>query len=156
MSWPSRRRDGVVASPKDRTVRLSAEALGKRIVGRIVTGLKQDSSGGVSLEFDDGSCLVIRQGGSTVQAILHERASDAEDGGPRPTRRQREYLEFIRRYMQRVGMSPSEGDIQTHFMVSAPSVNQMVRTLERRGFISRDHDWFGGALPRSIRVLWEG
>jgi len=35
-------------------------------------------------------------------------------------------------------------------------VNQMIRTLEKKGFISRDRDWFGQTVPRSIRVLWDG
>ncbi|MDX1430754.1 MAG: MarR family transcriptional regulator, partial [Rhodothermales bacterium] len=65
-------------------------------------------------------------------------------------------LNFIRRYMDRFGRSPAETDIQRHFLVSAPSVNQMVRTLERRGFIERDRDGFGQTVPRSIRVLWDG
>lgn len=73
-----------------------------------------------------------------------------------PTRRQQEYLEFIRTYMYRTGVSPAETDIQQHFEISAPSVNAMVRTLERRGFISRDRDWMGQTVPRSIRVLWNG
>jgi DNA-binding MarR family transcriptional regulator len=58
--------------------------------------------------------------------------------------------------MHRNGISPAETDIRVHFQVSAPSVNQMIRTLERRGFITRDRDWFGQTVPRSIRVLWEG
>jgi hypothetical protein len=33
---------------------------------------------------------------------------------------------------------------------------QMVRTLERRGFIEHSHDWHGKTVPRSIRVVWEG
>jgi repressor LexA len=65
-------------------------------------------------------------------------------------------LEFIKRYMHRFGVSPAETDIQRHFLVSAPSVNQMIRTLERRGFISRDRHWFGQTVPRSIRVVWDG
>ena len=49
---------------------------------------------------------------------------------------------------------PAESDIARHFMVSAPSVNQMLRTLEARGFISRGFDPFTGhAAARSIRIL---
>jgi DNA-binding MarR family transcriptional regulator len=58
--------------------------------------------------------------------------------------------------MSRYGVSPAEADIQTHFFVSAPSVNNMIRTLERRGFITRSRDFFGQTEPRSIRVLWDG
>jgi DNA-binding MarR family transcriptional regulator len=38
-------------------------------------------------------------------------------------------------------------------MVSAPSVHSMIKTLERRGFITRTRGLFGGTVPRSIRVL---
>ena len=72
-----------------------------------------------------------------------------------PTDRQREYLEFIKKFMHRFGVAPAESDIQRHFLVSAPSVNQMIRTLEQKGFLVRDRDWSGHAVPRSIRVLWE-
>ena len=68
--------------------------------------------------------------------------------GPRPTRRQREYLEFIARYIRRYGISPAESDIGRHFLVSAPSVNQMVQMLERQGFISRQR-----GVPRSITII---
>lgn len=72
-----------------------------------------------------------------------------------PLRGQMEYLAFIKKYISRYGISPAERNIQEHFMVSAPSVNQMIRTLERRGFIVRDRDWSGQAVPRSIRVVWD-
>jgi len=51
------------------------------------------------------------------------------------------------------GFAPAESDIQRHFHVSAPSVHQMIKTLERRGFIAPGSDFNGQALPRSIRVL---
>jgi repressor LexA len=70
--------------------------------------------------------------------------------------RQREYLESIKKYMHRFSLALAETDVQRHFLVSAPSVNQMMRTLERRGFITRQKDRFGQTLPRSIRVLWDG
>ena len=43
--------------------------------------------------------------------------------------------------------------IVEHFMVSAPSAHEMIKTLERRGFITRDRDFYGQTLPRSIRVV---
>ena len=65
-----------------------------------------------------------------------------------PTSRQREYLEFIKKYMLQFGISPAESDIQRHFLVSAPSVNSMVQALERHGFIMRQR-----GVPRSIRLV---
>ena len=59
-----------------------------------------------------------------------------------------EYLEFIARYILRYGISPAESDIGRHFLLSAPSVNRMVQTLERRGFITRKR-----GAPRSIAIV---
>jgi hypothetical protein len=119
--------------------------------GRIVAGidLVEDR---LELRFTDGSWLAIERTSRGVSVVLHEVVSETASGN-RPTRRQREYLDYIRRYMTLHGESPSEADIQTHFMVSAPSAHQMVKTLERRGFIARDRDFFGNVVPRSIRVL---
>jgi hypothetical protein len=133
---------------------MSVKALSKRLAGRVVTGLEEGPSGSPVIRFEDGGHLVIERGESGFGLVLHEKVLPVGDG-PRPTRRQLEYLEFIRRYMHRNGVSPAETDIQAHFLVSAPSVNQMIRTLEKRGFIVRDRDWFGQTVPRSIRVLWD-
>lgn len=119
--------------------------------GRVVADLElvQDR---LELRFTDGSFLDIERSARGVAVVLHEVASETPSES-RPTRRQREYLDFIRRYMVRYGGSPSEADIQNHFMVSAPSAHQMVKMLEKRGFIARDRDFFGNIVPRSIRVL---
>lgn len=63
------------------------------------------------------------------------------------TARQGEYLAFIERFTARHGYSPSFDDIGRHFGTTPPSVNGMIKTLERRGLLSR--------LPgvaRSLRV----
>ncbi|OGA02090.1 MAG: hypothetical protein A3H35_06145 [Betaproteobacteria bacterium RIFCSPLOWO2_02_FULL_62_17] len=54
---------------------------------------------------------------------------------------------FISKYINRFGRAPAEADVERHFLVSAPSVNQMMQMLERRGFISRQ-----AGVPRSIRI----
>jgi len=144
-----------VAGTRKRTARLSAEGLSRRISGRVVAGFEGLPSGGLAIRFEDGAYLAIDDGEGGLSAILHDREADTPSKGPRPTRRQLQYLEFIRRYLHRNSVSPAESDIQAHFLVSAPSVNQMVRTLARRGFITRDRDGFGQTVPRSIRVLWE-
>ena len=43
------------------------------------------------------------------------------------------YLAFIHAYMQFHGCPPAESDIAAALCVSPPSVNQMVKTLEKRG-----------------------
>lgn len=56
---------------------------------------------------------------------------------PKYTKRQGQYLAFIYYYIKLNGRAPAEADMQRHFLVSAPSVHQMIVTLEREGFISR-------------------
>lgn len=136
----------------------TAKSLSKRIAGRVVAEVSELSAAAITIHFSDGTDLRVHRRAKGLALELQEPQSSGASAasGPRPTRRQLEYLEFIKKYMHRYGVSPAESDIQTHFMVSAPAVNQMVRTLERRGFIERSYDWFGKAVPRSIRVAWEG
>src|SRR4051794_31710275 len=64
------------------------------------------------------------------------------------TERQGQYLAFIDAYTRVSGRPPAEADLQRHFGVSAPSVHQMVVTLERAGLIRRQ-----SGVARSIEVL---
>src|SRR3954453_15428123 len=57
------------------------------------------------------------------------------------TERQGQYLAFIDAYTRVRGRPPAEADLQHHFGVSAPSVHQMVVTLERAGLIRRQSGW---------------
>jgi repressor LexA len=104
----------------------------------------------LAIHFTDGSELLITRVGNGFAAniIAEHAASAARYSMFRPTVRQLEYLEFIKKYIGRFGYSPAESDIQRAFLVSAPSVHQMVVTLERRGFITREP-----GVPRSIRVV---
>jgi repressor LexA len=135
---------------------MSVAALSQQLTGRVIAEVTQPADGAVVLRLTDGAQVVFEQRDGRVEATLHTGGTAAArgSGGPHPTRRQLEYLDFITRYIARYGVSPAETDIQRHFMVSAPSVNQMVRTLERRGFIKRDHGWYGETVARSIRVIW--
>jgi Mn-dependent DtxR family transcriptional regulator len=53
------------------------------------------------------------------------------------TPKQGQYLALIYAYTQVLGRPPAEADIQRHFKVTAPTVRQMVITLERSGLIRR-------------------
>ena len=53
------------------------------------------------------------------------------------THRQAQFLAFIHRFTERHGVSPSFDEIAAYFGITSPSVNGMVKTLERNGFISR-------------------
>ena len=64
------------------------------------------------------------------------------------TARQGQFLVFIYYYSKIHGQPPAEADMQLYFRVSAPSVHQMIVTLEERGLIEREP-----RKARSIRVL---
>jgi DNA-binding MarR family transcriptional regulator len=64
------------------------------------------------------------------------------------TATQGQYLAFIYAYTRVLGRPPAEADMQRHFRVTAPSVHQMVITLERNGLIKREP-----GVPRSIQLL---
>src|SRR5437660_8183535 len=58
------------------------------------------------------------------------------------------YLAFIHAYTRFHGYPPAESEIAAAMCVSPPSVNQMVKTLEKRGLILRQP-----GQPRSLRLL---
>jgi LexA DNA binding domain len=141
----------------DVDVQLDLEELSRELAGLVVGELTQPTSDAIALHFTNGEVLSIRPRGDGFAAILTKprRHMSGHDGRPRPTLRQAEYMDFISKYMDVHGVSPAEADIQRHFRVSAPSVNQMIRTLERRGFIERGRDRSGQTAARSIRVVWD-
>jgi DNA-binding MarR family transcriptional regulator len=67
---------------------------------------------------------------------------------PTFTETQGQYLAFIYAYTRVIGRPPAEADMRRHFKVTAPSVHQMVMTLEQRGLIKRRP-----GVPRSIEIL---
>ena len=58
------------------------------------------------------------------------------------------YLAFIHAYTNLHGYPPAESEIAAAMCVSPPSVNQMVKMLEKKGLILRQP-----GQPRSIQVL---
>jgi len=58
------------------------------------------------------------------------------------------YLAFLHAYTSLHGYPPAESEIAAAMCVSPPSVNQMVKTLEKKGLIQRQP-----GQPRSLRVL---
>lgn len=67
---------------------------------------------------------------------------------PGYTPRQGQYLAFIFYYTKIHGVPPAEADMRRYFRVSPPAVHEMVKSLERHGFIEREP-----GKPRSIRLL---
>ena len=105
----------------------------------------------IVLQFSGGTSLIIDWcPDGLLTRVMNADRINTSDTSPHPTRRQLEYLTFIQKYITRFGKSPAESDIERHFLVSAPSVNQMMQMLERRGFIARQP-----GVPRSARILFD-
>lgn len=67
---------------------------------------------------------------------------------PSFTPKQGQYLAFIHNYTKICRQAPAEADFERHFSVSAPSVHEMIKTLQRKGLIERTP-----GEARSIRLL---
>jgi Mn-dependent DtxR family transcriptional regulator len=67
---------------------------------------------------------------------------------PAFTLTQGRYRSFIRAYTTLHGGPPAEAEIAAAMYVSPPSVNPMVKELEKKGLIARQP-----GLPRTSRVL---
>jgi len=80
---------------------------------------------------------------------MSQKSGTASGAGPRRfTEKQGHYLAFIYVYSRMFRQAPAEADMQRHFLVTPPSVHQMVLTLERAGLIRRQP-----GAARSIEVL---
>lgn len=123
--------------------------IAKDVSGKRVSYVTASENKSLAIHFTDGSVLQVQhdRGGFHLD-LVSEDDSRKCPAAVQPSSRQREYLEFIRKCMDRYGRSPAESDVQRHFLVSAPSVNQMMRMLARRGFITRQP-----GVPRSIRLV---
>ncbi len=64
------------------------------------------------------------------------------------TKKQGQYLAFIHTYTKIHRRPPAEADMQSFFLVTPPTVHQMVVNLHRAGLIERIP-----GKPRTIRVL---
>ena len=67
---------------------------------------------------------------------------------PSFTAKQGQFLAFIYNYTKIHYQSPAESDLERYFRVSPPAIHDMIKTLERNGFIERT-----AGQARSIRLL---
>jgi repressor LexA len=123
-----------------------SESLSRRLKGREVSQIVIESQTRVRVQFTDGSILTASASPDELSLQVANAPPGDRNGPEQPTRRL-EYLAFISKYIQRFGRAPAEADLQCHFLVSAPSVNQMMQMLERRGFITREP-----GVPRSTQL----
>jgi len=130
---------------------LSAEMLAQALRGQQVSHVSMNDTQQLIFHFTNGATLAAEAGSVEIKlAPKVSRTSSPVQGARQPTKRQFEYLAFIAKYIARFGRAPAESDIERHFLVSAPSVNQMMQTLERLGFIARQR-----GVPRSVRICIE-
>lgn len=92
----------------------------------------------------DGRITIGR--GKTFESFADRGASGIEPM-EQFTKLQGQYLAFIAAYSKLNRRPPAEADFQRYFGVSAPSVHNMIVTLERRGLIKRR-----AGQPRSIEL----
>lgn len=64
------------------------------------------------------------------------------------TAKQGQFLAFIHAYAWLHGRAPAEAETQAYVRVTPPTVHQMILTLERKGFITREP-----GVARSIKVV---
>jgi DNA-binding MarR family transcriptional regulator len=64
------------------------------------------------------------------------------------TAKQGQYLAFLWAYAQINRRAPAEADFQRYFKVSAPSVHQMLKTLDQLGLIEKQP-----GVARSLKLL---
>lgn len=74
--------------------------------------------------------------------------SSANDNAVRWTAKQGQYLAFIYAYTTIHGQAPAERDMERFFRTTPPSVHNIVKTLEREGYIRRQP-----GVARSIELL---
>ena len=103
--------------------------------------------------------LPVVLGGRRFRLIVRVSESSGEDmfrvemepalGPDGPfTAKQGQYLAYIYAYTKIHRQAPAETDLERYFRVSAPSVHEMLKTLQRNGFIERTP-----RQARSIRLL---
>ena len=128
---------------------LNSDQVGQ-LIRQQVTKVVADGANQLVMQFAGGSALSVRwqPEGLLVQVTgPPEATTESNAAAHHPTKRQLDYLLFIRKYIARYGRAAAESDIERHFLVSAPSVNQMMQMLERRGFVTRQ-----SGVPRPARL----
>jgi len=75
-------------------------------------------------------------------------AKNANDPASQITKTQARYLSFIHAYREGFGLSPAQSEIAEALEVASPSAHLMLKTLEKKGFISREP-----GVARSVKIL---
>ena len=79
---------------------------------------------------------------------LNQLLGGQTSADPSVTEKQGQYLAFIWAYSQINRRAPAEADFQRYFRVTAPSVHQMLKTLDNLGLIDKQP-----GVARTIQLL---
>lgn len=91
----------------------------------------------------------IESSGKDAFEVSLDPAPKIDPSVPPPfTAKQGQYLAYIYYYTKIHRCAPAESDLERYFRVSPPSIHEMIKTLERNGFIERTP-----GQARSIRLL---
>jgi len=94
----------------------------RQLKGAQVNGVMVNSADRLVIELMDGRLLAVTWQPEGLQTqVIDPSANDDADARPRPTKRQLDYLLFIRKYITRYGRAPAESDIEKHFLVAHPA-----------------------------------
>ena len=100
---------------------MDIDKITRQISGKCVLRVEAGENEGLSIQFVDGSALLIERLGQGLSVSFESRVDSKKcPAALWPTSRQRDYLEFIKKYMLRFGVSPAEYDIQRHFSCLRP------------------------------------
>jgi DNA-binding MarR family transcriptional regulator len=92
--------------------------------------------------------LRVRAEGDAFEVAIEEAPPLDPASPPKFTLKQGQYLAYLYNYTKMHGQAPAESDLQYYFRVSPPAVHDMIKILERNGFIERTP-----GVARSIRLL---
>jgi LexA DNA binding domain len=126
------------SSSQARELRESLRSASRKPVRAVLNGQLSMIQVQIIDELGDGSAVV------TISPAPRLDPSVA----PKFTAKQGQYLAYIYNYTKIHRCAPSEADLQRHFQVSAPSIHEMIKTLERNGLIEKTP-----GQARSIRLV---
>lgn len=73
---------------------------------------------------------------------------------PKLTKKQKETLDFIERYMEQHGTSPALSEIAQEFSIKPPSAHKRLKTLARKGFIFFERSPYHGFYIRLLNIAY--
>jgi len=95
---------------------LRVDNISKAVSGKCILDVTRPDGESLIIHFADRSTLLVERRGRKLSVALGASADSLPEraSGPLPTLRQGEYLDFIKKYISRFGVSPAESDKALH------------------------------------------